>query len=230
MIRPDMAKRRRRRNDDVLAELVFFAIQLAFVLVFMVMLLAFLVMACSTDVAAKLGARIRGERRDWQFTARYGRWLRSRSWAMKLLGPPPLRVQALAELTALSPTGFEHACASLLRDLGYVNVKQRGGSGDLGVDIEGRDPHGLRVAVQCKRYSNGNRVGSPDVQRFIGMARLHHGAQRAIIMTTSSFTPAAVSLAQQHDIELVDAAELSKLVEEQKRRRMKASVGSQARC
>jgi restriction system protein len=215
-----MAKgRRRRRNNYTVAILVRLAFQVTLVVTIMAVLFSSLIVTFATDLAAIATARVRGRKRGWELTPRYGRWVRSRTGVIRMLGPPPIRVQALTELLALSPAEFEHACGSLLRDLGYTHVKRVGGSGDLAVDIFARDPESRLVAVQCKRFRHPNRVGSPDVQRFIGMARPHHGADRAIIIATSGFTPAATALAHRHNIELVDANELSKLVAEQNRRR-----------
>jgi restriction system protein len=164
-------------------------------------------------------ARLCGVKRQWKLSGSYGYWLRRRGGVIRLFGPPALRVQAYREMLALTPGAFEDACAWLLRDLGYTRIERVGGSGDLAVDLFAKDTEGRRVAVQCKRYNPRNRVGSPDVQRFIGMARHHHGAERALIITTSSFTPSATTLARQHQIELLDGDALARLVEEQKRRR-----------
>ena len=113
-------------------------------------------------------------------------------------------VRTLQGFLALSPTGFEQAVAGLLRRLGYRHVRAVGGAGDLGVDIVCRGGAGELVVVQCKRYAPGHRVGSPDIQRFIGMAFIHHRAARAIFVTTSEYTQAARRLARDHSIQLID--------------------------
>lgn len=131
--------------------------------------------------------------------ARYGRVRRS-------------SVTQFNELLALTPTEFERAVAHLLQDLGYREVRHSGGPGDLAADITCRDARGRSVIVQCKRYAPGARVGSRDIQSFIGMLSVHHGADRGIFVTTSEFTPPAAKLARQHDVELIDAARLKELV------------------
>jgi restriction system protein len=45
--------------------------------------------------------------------------------------------------------------------------------------------------VQCKRYTPGNHIGSRTMQTFIGMAYVHHKADRAIFVTTSTYTDEA---------------------------------------
>lgn len=124
-----------------------------------------------------------------------------------------LRVRVFNELLALTPRQFESATGDLLHDLGYRRVRHVGGSGDLGADLECRDRDGQSVVVQCKRYAPGARVGSPDIQSFIGMVTVHHGAQRGLFVTTSEFTAPARELAKQHNIELIDGRTLSRLIE-----------------
>ncbi len=116
------------------------------------------------------------------------------------------------ELLALTPVEFERAVAQLLQDLGYREVRHAGGPGDLAADITCRDARGRSVIVQCKRYAPGARVGSRDIQAFIGMLSVHHRADRGIFVTTSEFTPPAANLARQHDVELIDARRLKELV------------------
>lgn len=115
-----------------------------------------------------------------------------------------IHAQTLDELLALDPSQFEHAVAQLLADEGCRSVRVHGGAGDLQADVTARAPDGTSVVVQCKRFRPGNKVGSPVVQSFIGMAAVHHGAGRGMIVTTSTFTGPAAALATRHGIELVD--------------------------
>jgi restriction system protein len=96
--------------------------------------------------------------------------------------------------------------------MGYRDVQHVGGSGDLAADLKCRDGVGRSVVVQCKRYAPGVSIGSPEVQKFIGMVTVHHQAERGIFVTTSVFTAPAVRLARQHDIELIDGRDLANLV------------------
>lgn len=125
---------------------------------------------------------------------------------------PPLRVKTIGELLMLNPAQFEEAIATLLRDHGYGSVERVGRSGDLGVDLTCRDREGRSVAVQCKRYGPGRRVGSKDLQLFIGMTVVHHRVERGVYVTTSSFTQPAADLAKRHRIELIDGERLARLL------------------
>lgn len=132
------------------------------------------------------------------------RWRRRRN--------PQRRTRTLVGLLALSPGDFELAIGELFRSLGYQQLRQVGGAGDLGVDLEGFDPDGRPVIVQCKRYGLRNRIGSPAIQSFLGMI-VHHGAERGIFVTTSGYTEPAMSLARNAavPITLIDGAEIIRL-------------------
>lgn len=115
------------------------------------------------------------------------------------------------DLYRLSPAEFEEAVASILRRNGWKDVKVQGGSGDLGADVIGTDPDGRRVVVQAKRYAASNKVGSQEVQVLIGSQRIHR-ADRAMIVTTSGYTAAAVELAGEFgDVDLIDGQALGRL-------------------
>jgi restriction system protein len=117
----------------------------------------------------------------------------------------------LGQILDLSPRDFEEFTRRLLSDHGFRDLRLVGGSGDLGVDIVGRDQAGRSVAVQCKRYSPTQRIGSPAIQTFIGMQKIHHGADLGIFVTTSDYTPDAHKLAAQHGIWLVDGNALVRM-------------------
>jgi len=119
------------------------------------------------------------------------------------------RERELKDLLALTPSGFELAIASLLHDLGYRHVEHVGRSNDLAADIRAVAPQGHHTVIQCKRLVPGSRVGSPEIQKFIGMAKIHHGADHGIFVTTADFTGPAIELAQQHGIALWDGAHLA---------------------
>ena len=123
------------------------------------------------------------------------------------------RMKSLGDLLVLTPKEFELLTGKLLQQNGICNVQHVGGSGDLGVDLMGFDPNGNQIVVQCKRYAPGNSVGSPDIQKFIGMMHVHHQAQKGIFVTTSTFTQPAIDLAAKHNILLIDGDRLIKLLQ-----------------
>jgi HJR/Mrr/RecB family endonuclease len=115
------------------------------------------------------------------------------------------------QLHALSPYEFEAYVRDLLSALGYRDLRLNGRAGDLGVDIWGRTPEGRTAAIQCKRYAPGKNIGSPMIQTFIGMQRIHHGADVGLFVTTSGFTLEAMKLARAHGIELIDGPALLRM-------------------
>ncbi|MEV6019430.1 MULTISPECIES: restriction endonuclease [unclassified Streptomyces] len=111
---------------------------------------------------------------------------------------------------ALDPDEFEQAVADLCRRDGCLDVDVVGGAGDLGADVVARTPDGRSVVIQCKRYCDGNRVGSQDLQRFGGTCFTVHGADVAVVVTTSDFTAPALDYAEQCGIVCVDGPQLQR--------------------
>ena len=117
---------------------------------------------------------------------------------------------------AMTPGEFERAVADLIAPLGYTDIRVVGGASDLGVDVVCRDRQGRRVAIQCKRYGQDNAVTSSQVQTFMG-GMVAHRADRGIIVTTSSFTGPARTLANDHGIQMIDGTELTRMLAREER-------------
>ncbi|WP_101258322.1 restriction endonuclease [Streptomyces barkulensis] len=98
---------------------------------------------------------------------------------------------------AMEAEEFEQAVAALCERDGCRDVEVVGGAGDLGADVVATAPDGWRVVIQCKRYSDTNKVGSQDVQRFGGTCYTVHEAQVAAVVTTGDFTAPAAEYARQ---------------------------------
>jgi Restriction endonuclease len=224
-----MASRRRRKQDGTGAALVVLAIvvaaggaaasialkALAVAVSVLGLVLCIFVVALGLDAAGWLYARSSGRPRPPSATRGV---LAIVLWPFRLLRrvrdwlDPPLRVETLGQLLALTPPEFEEAVATMLRDGGYRDVRRVGRSGDLCVDITCRDPKGRSLAVQCKRYGPGRRVGSRDIQTFIGMTTTHHRVDRGVFVTTSGYTAPAEALARRHGIRLIGGRELARIV------------------
>ena len=98
---------------------------------------------------------------------------------------------------------FENELAQNYRKQGFKTTLTDGTS-DRGVDIL-IEKSGVRIAVQAKHYSRGNRVGSPAIQKASGLLT-RSDIDRVIVVTTSSFTPEAKKIAKNRGVEL-DIAE-----------------------
>ena len=132
-----------------------------------------------------------------------------------------LRDALLARVLEGNPTFFEKMIVDLLLAMGYGGSRtdageQLGGTGDGGVDgVIREDQLGLdRVYLQAKRYQPGNTVGSEAVQAFMG-ALVGKGAQKGVLITTSTFSKAAINVAGQSGhlrLVLIDGGELTRLM------------------
>jgi len=111
---------------------------------------------------------------------------------------------------SLSPDEFERYVADLWEQQGYITEKTQG-SHDYGIDVfaHPQDRNKMEV-IQAKRNKPGNNVGGPTVQKTIG-AREQYDATKAVVVTTSSFTSNAKTVAQQADVELIDGTDLAEL-------------------
>ena len=117
-----------------------------------------------------------------------------------------VKQQTLQWLMGVAPGDFEKIVADLLRAMGYLDVTQRGGPFDGGVDVvAGRvDAWGHRseLAVQAKRYAAP--VGRRYVDELLGAFRRQRYAE-ALLVTTSEFSAPAVQAAQSEpNLKLVD--------------------------
>ncbi|MGV9253602.1 restriction endonuclease [Streptomyces sp. NPDC003697] len=111
------------------------------------------------------------------------------------------RELSMAEVDALSWQEFEAYVADLCRRDGCTKVVVSGRTGDLGADVVGYLTDGRKLVIQCKKYAPYRSVSSQDMQKFVGTARLEHGADVALFVTTCrSFTKAALGLALRQDI------------------------------
>ncbi|MEV6568525.1 restriction endonuclease [Streptomyces kronopolitis] len=98
----------------------------------------------------------------------------------------------IAAYQHMTGTQFEHAIADLARrDPAVRSATVSGGANDRALDVLLRLTDGRRIAVQCKRYAPSNRVGAPVIYAVYGTYRAYHRCDQALIVTTSTFTPAA---------------------------------------
>ncbi|MCP9963678.1 restriction endonuclease [Streptomyces somaliensis] len=109
----------------------------------------------------------------------------------------------------VDPQGFEHTVAALCVRDGCTRTEVSGGPGDLGADVVATTPDGRRLVVQCKQYAADHPVGSQDLQRFGGTCFAVHGAEVAVVVTTSGFTAPAAEYAAALGIVCVDGDALA---------------------
>ncbi|MFF1717805.1 restriction endonuclease [Streptomyces sviceus] len=112
-------------------------------------------------------------------------------------------VGVMAAMDAMNGRKFEHHIAKLLRRDGCTNVVVQGGQGDRGVDVIGLTADGRRLVVQCKRFAPYLNITSPDMQKFVGAAKVLHSAEVALFVATCPFTSEALNIAAETGITVV---------------------------
>jgi restriction system protein len=75
------------------------------------------------------------------------------------------------------------------------------------VDLEGTDPVGTPVLVQCKQYAPHRSVSGPEVRNFLG-ALWQHQVPAGLVVTTGSFTGEARTAADGKPVTLIDGTAL----------------------
>lgn len=116
------------------------------------------------------------------------------------------KVRTINEINLLSGTEFETYVARILQQNGW-QVGATPATGDQGADLIASKGN-RKIAIQVKRYTAS--VGNSAVQEVVGAVRFY-GANEGCVITNSSFTPSARSLAQKNDIRLIEGSNLDKL-------------------
>ena len=94
---------------------------------------------------------------------------------------------------------FEKLIVRLYDAMGYAS-KRVGGHGDQGGDVIA-NKNGENLLIQAKFYKSS--VGNAAVQQAVA-AKQYYGCTKAIVITTSYFTPEAITLAKSNFVELID--------------------------
>lgn len=125
--------------------------------------------------------------------------------------------EILPRLQNIDPIEFEHFIAGLWEIQGWkTQVSQA--TNDQGVDITANKKVGgvdHRQVIQAKRYSEGNKIGRPDIQQYYSLKVQDAQADAAVVVTTSSFTSTAEEWAQEHNVKLIGGHDLVELIQEQ---------------
>lgn len=118
-------------------------------------------------------------------------------------------------LRTLSAEGLEKICRELLRESGFENVEVTARGADGGIDgfgtLEINPFVSFRVIFQCKRYKEGNTVSRAQVGDFRNA--MIGRAEKGIIITTSTFSNAAIQEANRDGAPKIELVDADKLVE-----------------
>jgi restriction system protein len=122
-------------------------------------------------------------------------------------------LESRPNLMDLSPTEFEGLVSNMFQKMG-LETRQTRASRDGGVDVVAFDLRpvlGGKVVIQAKRYRH--TVGVSAVRDLYG-TMLNEGANKGIIVSTSSYGPDAYGFAKDKPIEMIDGGGLLYLLEQ----------------
>lgn len=102
--------------------------------------------------------------------------------------------------------------ANVYKMLGYNVEVVTSKSGDQGADVI-IEKDNIKYAIQVKYYNNP--VGNKAIQEVVA-AKSFYKTDKAMVVTNSTFTPQAITLANANDVLLVDGNKLDELIKEVK--------------
>mgnify|MGYP000755155904 FL=1 len=121
-------------------------------------------------------------------------------------------IQKIVDYYSEKPTDFEGLCSELFESLGYI-AKLTPPTNDGGYDIS-LTRGGEKTIVECKCYSIGHKVGRPNIQKLVGANNVVL-ADKMIFITTSDFSGAAISYAEEVEVKLINGNKLMELLHKQ---------------
>lgn len=110
----------------------------------------------------------------------------------------------MAAVDAMTGRQFEVLLQHFFANKGY-RVARIGGRGDFGADLLLDDSRG-RTIVQARRWTG---VVRHDAVQRAALAMAHYGVARALVVTSSSYSPDAVTVANTEGVTLWDRATLA---------------------
>jgi restriction system protein len=126
--------------------------------------------------------------------------------------------ELLRRLREVDPTEFEHLVSRLLAEMGFEDLEVTKRSHDGGIDVRGTlvvaGVVRTRMAIQAKRYKEGNNVGPHVVTQLRGSLLPN---EQGLVVTAADFTSAAKKEAchpQKQPIDLMDGAHFVDLLVE----------------
>lgn len=120
----------------------------------------------------------------------------------------------LSSLQQMDEYEFERLVGNLWTEQGWDTTVTQGSS-DRGVDVVAvkEDPFKQRQLIQAKRYSDGNNVGSSEMQKYSGLYARDEPVDAVVVVTTSGFTSEAERVAANRDVKIIDGSKLAEMIE-----------------
>jgi restriction endonuclease Mrr len=115
----------------------------------------------------------------------------------------------LSYLEQVDPYEFEKLVADIWAHLGYQTQVSKQSS-DRGIDIEATKSGMFqrKELIQAKRYVDGNKVGSREVQQYASLKYQEENVDVVAIVTTGRFTGGAKRRARDLNVKLVNGLDL----------------------
>ena len=136
-------------------------------------------------------------------------------------------INKIVDYYSEKPTDFEKFCADLFASMGY-KYKLTPPTNDGGYDIL-LIKNGEKVIVECKCYSPDNNIGRPYIQKLVGANQIV-GADKMLFITTSDYSAAAVTYAEEAGVELINDLGLLKLLKKKGFLKKENAVVSDKEC
>lgn len=128
----------------------------------------------------------------------------------------PDDVDIKQKLQSMDDYEFEHFVADLWETMGW-DCEVSTASNDKGIDVRAKKtaPYDQKALIQAKRYSKGNKVGSPAIQQYSSLKHQEDNVDKVVVVTTSSYSRNAKELADDLNVKLIDGGDLVVLVDQE---------------
>ena len=121
--------------------------------------------------------------------------------------------EILSVLRELPPHHFEQFVADVWQERQGWATEVMDAGPDRGLDVIGEPPSGgAKTAVQCKRYREGNKVTSDQIQQYASLRQQWDDVEGVTVVTTSSFTQDAGELATRLNVKCIGGDDLAQIV------------------
>ncbi len=121
----------------------------------------------------------------------------------------PVKMATLDEIDAMGGVEFERFIGRIYEAQGYA-VEYTSASGDYGVDLVMTKDH-IRTAVQVKRYKPEHPLTQAPIREVVA-GMMYYQCAGAMVVTSSTFTKSALTLARSNYVKLIDRDALVQLV------------------
>jgi len=122
--------------------------------------------------------------------------------------------EILPTIRDFPPRHFEQFIADVWQHCQGWTTEVMDAGPDKGLDIIGEPPDGgAKTAVQCKRYAEGNKITSSDIQQYASLRQQWSDVSGVTVVTTSSYTRNARDRAQELDVNCINGEDIVKIID-----------------